>query len=67
MSLNAFHVLFISLSIVLAIGFGAWAAREYVNQGGVMNLAWSVVAAGGAIGLAFYERGVLRKFKRAGI
>ena len=67
MSLKSFHVFFIAVSIVLAIGFGIWASREYVAQGGVLNLFWIGVATGGAIGLAFYERTVLKKFKRAGI
>jgi hypothetical protein len=67
MSLKAFHLFFISASIVLSIGFGTWAAREYVSSGGAINLLWLGVAAIGAVGLAVYERSVLKKFKKAGI
>ena len=67
MSLKTFHVFFITMSIVLALGFAAWAWRAYSAEGGGLNLAWTVLAVGGAVGLAVYEVNVLKKFKRAGI
>lgn len=67
MSLKAFHVFFITVSIVLAVGFGAWAWRAYSVEGGGVNLVWMALAFVGAIGLAVYEVQVLKKFKKAGI
>lgn len=67
MSLKAFHVFFISASIVLALGFGVWAWRAYSAQGGAVNLAWTALAFAAAVGLTVYEVNVLKKFKRAGL
>ena len=67
MSLKAFHLFFITVSIVLAVGFGTWAVQGYRAEGGGQYLAWIIAAFGGAIGLAIYEVKVLKKFKKAGI
>ena len=67
MSLKTFHLVFISASISLAVGFGAWAARGYVVEGSAGYLAWVAFAAASAVGLAFYEVTIVKKFKKAGI
>lgn len=33
MSLKAFHIFFIAVSVALAIGFGAWGVNEFVHDG----------------------------------
>ena len=63
MSLKAFHLIFIIASIVLAFGFGAWLAKNYFAQGGVMNLIGALLSAGAGVGLIFYERYFLKKTK----
>ena len=57
MSLKAFHVFFISVSVLLCLGFGVWCLRQ-PNQS-VMGIASFVIAAG----LVAYEIVFLRRFK----
>ena len=63
MSLKAFHILFITLSVLLCIGVAGWNYSAYSAGGGIGNLAqtigWSVAAAG----LAVYGVLFLRKYK----
>jgi hypothetical protein len=64
MSLKAFHLLFISLSIVLAVAFGLWSADLYSQGEPAAYLAWAVASLAGAVALGVYEARVLRKFRR---
>ena len=59
MSLKAFHLVFITVSIALAFGFGVWLAC----QGGVLNLVFGAVSVAIGVGLIFYERYFLKKTK----
>jgi multisubunit Na+/H+ antiporter MnhC subunit len=59
MSLKAFHLIFIMVSIALAFGFGVW----LVIQGGVLNVIFAVGSFGVGVGLIFYERYFLKKTK----
>jgi multisubunit Na+/H+ antiporter MnhC subunit len=59
MSLKAFHLIFIMVSIALAFGFGVWLAV----QGGVMNVIFAIGSFGVGVGLIFYERYFLKKTK----
>ncbi len=63
MSLKAFHVFFIAVSIVLSVGFGTWAVRGYMVEGGGLYLIWVTIAAAGAVGLGIYEANVVKKLK----
>jgi len=63
MSLKAFHLVFIIASIVLAFGFGIWAAVVFFKGGGVINLIVALVSFGAGLGLVFYERYFLKKTK----
>ncbi|MCH7812905.1 MAG: hypothetical protein IID40_02675 [Planctomycetes bacterium] len=63
MSLKAFHVFFVALSVLLAAGFGGWALNEYRNEGGVANLILGVTSLLGGIGLIVYGRWFLRKLR----
>lgn len=59
MSLKAFHVLFISVSVLLAFGFGAWCLRA---QPPWMAAGFLSLAAG--VGLVGYEVWFLKKMRR---
>lgn len=63
MSLKVFHLVFITLSILLALAFGVWSLNEYSTSGGMMFLLIAVVSFGGAVALILYERLFLRKFR----
>lgn len=63
MSLKAFHVVFVTLSTLLAAGYGLWSAQRWAELGG----AGSLVAAGAgflaAAALVFYGFWFVRKLK----
>ena len=63
MSLKAFHVVFVTASILLAFGFGAWSYSDYKDQGKTVDLIYAVgsTLAGGT--LLVYFKFVLRKLK----
>ena len=64
MSLKAFHVVFIVLSILLAGGFAAWSLMNYAAPGGVKSDLWVGIGSGVA-GLALVGYGIyfLKKLK----
>ncbi len=44
MSLKAFHLFFMTVSLVFSIAFGLWAFRAYRADGQTMNLVLSVAS-----------------------
>ncbi len=64
MSLRAFHVLFITLSIVLALCCGGIALRDFIETGSVQNLLLSILALLAALSLVVYESYFLRKTRK---
>jgi glucose uptake protein GlcU len=63
MSLKAFHIVFVAMSILLAFFCGAWFLNEYAsNRDGVFLVAGIVLLAAGG-GLIWYAKSVLRKLK----
>ena len=56
MSLRAFHLLFIALSVVLAVFFAAWAGGQYKIEHGVGYAVTAVTALAAAVGLAWYGK-----------
>lgn len=64
MSLKLFHLVFISLSILLAAGCAFWAFENYRAQAGVADLILGVVSVATALGLVVYEIWFLRKTRR---
>jgi hypothetical protein len=63
MSLKAFHIFFISLSILLSVGLGGWGINSYVTQGSPGALALGVIFFLTGFALLIYGRGFLRKMK----
>lgn len=62
MSLKAFHLVFVTVSIALAFGFGVWLAV----QGGLWDYVFAALSFGAGVGLIFYERYFLKKTKNVG-
>ena len=64
MSLKAFHIVFITVSTVLAVGFGLWSLRNYFAGEGGLNLVFGIgsLLAGGA--LIVYGKYFLKKLKK---
>ena len=63
MSLKAFHIFFVSISTLFAIGFGWWAIREYSVHHEMMSLIFGSASLVGAVALVIYGRWFLRKLK----
>jgi hypothetical protein len=63
MSLRAFHLLFIALSVVLAAFFGAWSIEEYRSANDVGYALVGVVSLASGVGLAIYGAAFQRKTK----
>ena len=66
MSLKAFHIVFIVISTLFVLGFGAWALLQYREEGGLVNLLYSIGAGLSGAGLIIYGRYFLKKLKDIG-
>ena len=64
MSLRAFHLLFISLSVVLAAFVAAWAAQQYQAVHAVSYAATAVGALASGVGMAIYSAMFQKKTRR---
>jgi hypothetical protein len=64
MSLRAFHLLFIALSVVLTAFFAAWALGQYRAEGGIGFALTAVGSLAAGIGLVIYAAAFLKKTKR---
>lgn len=65
MSLKAFHIFFITVSILLLFGFAFWEFREFGDGGDTRALLLGILSLGAAMGLIVYEIRVFRKFRDA--
>jgi hypothetical protein len=63
MSLRAFHLLFIALSVVLAAFFGAWSLEQYRSANDAGYALAGIVSLAGGVGLAVYGAAFQRKTK----
>jgi hypothetical protein len=63
MSLKAFHVFFVSLSVLCALGFGAWSIGDYLRTGKGSVLLLGILGFAAAAALVWYGLWFLRKLK----
>jgi hypothetical protein len=63
MSLKAFHVFFITVSVLLCLGFGAWCIESDYAKGRTFYLIAGYVSFALGVALVVYEIIFLRKFK----
>ena len=63
MSLKAFHVVFILVSLMLTIGFGVWAVKQYLSHGERLTLAMGIGSFASSLGLIVYGSWFLKKLK----
>ena len=64
MSLKAFHIIFVTVSMLLAGGFAIWAIRQYQLTGDTGLLIGAVISGLLFIALGVYGRWFLRKLKK---
>jgi hypothetical protein len=63
MSLKVFHVIFITLSVVLAIGFGIWMLMAGPEHARIADVIAALLSFGVGVLLIVYEMRILKKFK----
>jgi divalent metal cation (Fe/Co/Zn/Cd) transporter len=63
MSLKVFHVVFISLSAVLAFGFGLWLLFGQPVEEGLIDIVAALLSFGVAVLLVLYEIRIVKKFR----
>jgi hypothetical protein len=61
MSLRAFHLLFIALSVVLAAFFGAWSIGQYRSANEAVYVLVGIASLASGVGLAIYGAAFQRK------
>ena len=66
MSLRAFHVVFIVVSIALSLVVAAWGVREFVTEASINALSVGVAAALSGIALVVYGTRFFRKLQELG-
>jgi hypothetical protein len=66
MSLKAFHIFFIVLSTLLALGFGVWAVNDFGRSGSWFHLVLGVGSFIASGALVWYGLWFLRKLKHVG-
>jgi hypothetical protein len=62
-SLKAFHVFFVIVSVLCALGFGAWAIGDYLRTGSSGALVLAILGFVAAAALIWYGLWFLRKLK----
>jgi len=63
MSLKAFHIIFVSASIVVSLFMGVWSFLSYQTTHSRADLAYVITSAAAVIALLWYGRYFLRKLK----
>ena len=63
MSLKAFHVFFVVMSVLLSFGMAGWSAQEYMARGGTEPLVLGIVAALVGLVLPVYGHWFLKKLR----
>lgn len=63
MSLKAFHLVFVTASVLLMLGVAGWCLAQYNEGGQASQLVWAAVSLICAAGLVVYGRIFLKKLK----
>ena len=63
MSLKAFHIFFIAVSVLMAFGFAVWCFVNFADRHYWLDLLWGALSLAVGVGLIFYGKYVLRKLK----
>ena len=63
MSLKAFHIVFVIVTVVLSLYVALWGIREFAQQRSTPGLALGLLFLATAVGLMIYGKKVYAKFK----
>lgn len=64
MSLKAFHVFFVAISILMCVSLGVWGIRTAGGEDSSLPVMMGALGFAGAIALAIYGVWMLKKLKR---
>lgn len=64
MSLRAFHIFFVAVSILLAFGFGGWELYAFAQGGGALEVVLGVGSLIAGVALIVYLRAVIKKLRQ---
>ena len=63
MSLKAFHIVFVIVSILCLFGFGFWAVNAYFASGDALNLGMGIASFVGCGVMVVYGKWFLKKLR----
>jgi len=63
MSLKAFHIVFVTVSVLMAFGFAVWCFVNFAHGRQLLDLLWGALSVGAGVGLIYYGKYVLRRLK----
>lgn len=63
MSLKAFHVVFVTASVLLMLVLAGWCVGNYREEGSAVHLVWAGLSLVASAGLLVYGKLFLKKFK----
>lgn len=63
MSLKAFHIVFVTASVLLLLVLAGWCFGNYREDGATVQLVWGSLSVAAAAGMVAYGKLFLRKFK----
>ena len=63
MSLKAFHLFFITVSILLSLGIGGWSIQSYLTDSNAVGVLVGIFFIILGLALVYYELRFIRKFK----
>jgi membrane associated rhomboid family serine protease len=63
MSLRAFHIVFISVSVALTLYVAVWGVREFMASRSSLGITMAVVGLVGGVSLIWYGKRVFHKLK----
>ena len=63
MSLKAFHIVFVIVTVLTALVTGGLFTKQFLQVGGIWNALAAVAAFASAVGLIYYGKYVLKKLK----
>jgi hypothetical protein len=63
MSLKAFHIFFVAVSVLMAFGFAAWCFVDFAERHHALYNLWGALSVGAGVSLIFYGKYVLKKLK----
>lgn len=63
MSLRAFHIIFVIVTVALSLWVGVWGVQEFRQERSTMGLSLALIFFATAVGLVIYGQKVYRKLK----